>query len=326
MDQSTSELFTEKYRPKMVKYIVLPERIKKVLPLEKDSQIFNYIFYGQPGSGKTTAAKAIIKQSNSRYLYINGSSENGIDIIRTKVTDFARERSIALDEDANPIKIVFIDEADMLTLNAFTALRSLIEQFAANTRFIFTCNYFNKIPEAITSRCRCINFDVDSKEREEIFGSYKKLVSLVCNKEQITISDENIDLLLNTFLPDMRKVYQCLNIVKANGSNEITENFIREYRDGIVDDDFIYDLCTNLELSDPEIYTKMIDKISDIDFVFKYLSTRFLDKVLNTHPELLSLLVLDIQTYSYQLSSSFDKMITLIACIFKIRQNYKKLN
>ena len=316
------ELFTEKYRPKCVKSIVLPKRIMEKLPLKEDDKIMNYVFYGAPGCGKTTVAKAIIKQSNSRYLYINGSADNGIDVIRDRITSFASERSLSIDNKSN-IKIVFIDEADMLTRNAFTALRSLIEEYSISTRFIFTCNYYNKIPDFIVSRCVCLQFDMTEEELTETYDGFRKIVRYVCKLEQLTIDDDALDMMLHQFLPDMRKVYQCMNIFKNNGGTNITTDTIKEFVSNYVDANYMWSVCTDLSISYQDIYQSVIKNVSDTNDFFDWLNHGFLSKIYAERPELLGIMVNDVQTYSTQLPVSFDKIVCLLACISTIRTHIK---
>ena len=129
-------LLNEKYRPQNLDTFVGNENVKQTISQYlSNNDIQNFIFYGPAGSGKTTLAKIIIKNLECDYLYINASDERGIETIRNKVVDFASVASF------KPIKIIILDEADFLTIQAQASLRNIIETFSRNTRFVMTCNF-----------------------------------------------------------------------------------------------------------------------------------------------------------------------------------------
>jgi len=155
-------LFTEKYRPKNLDELILPERVMNKF---KNGLTQNVLFAGSPGTGKTSTAKAIINQFELPYLYINASRDTSVDVIRTQITDFCSTMSIL--DDRNKFKVVILDEVDGVSDQFFKALRATMEQFASNSRFIATCNYINKLPDAILSRFEVINFDFDKSEETD---------------------------------------------------------------------------------------------------------------------------------------------------------------
>ena len=161
--QSLNQLFTEKYRPKNLEQLILPER---VMAKFKDGITQNMLFAGSPGTGKTSTAKAIVNQFDLPYLYINASTYTSVDVIRTRITDFCSTMSIL--DDRNKFKVVILDEVDGVSDQFFKALRATMEQFASNSRFIATCNYINKLPDPILSRFEVINFDFDKGSRVEL--------------------------------------------------------------------------------------------------------------------------------------------------------------
>jgi replication factor C small subunit len=135
-----NSLLVEKYRPSNLKGYVGNEHLKEVIAKYLDqNDIQNFIFYGPAGTGKTTLAKLIIKNLDCDYLYINASDERGIETIRDKVSSFASVASF------KPIKVVILDEADFLTIQAQASLRNIIETFSRTTRFIMTCNFVERI-------------------------------------------------------------------------------------------------------------------------------------------------------------------------------------
>ena len=141
-------LLVEKFRPTNLKNYVGNEHIKKTInQYLGNNDIQNLIFYGPAGTGKTTLAKLIVKNLDCDYLYINASDERGIETIRDKVSGFASTASF------KPLKVVILDEADFLTIQAQASLRNVIETFSRTTRFILTCNYVERIIDPLQSRC-----------------------------------------------------------------------------------------------------------------------------------------------------------------------------
>ena len=140
-------LFTEKYRPDTLEGYIGNDDFKTSLQQWiSTNDVPHLLLCGGAGTGKTTAAKLIVNNINCDYVYINCSDENGIDTIRDKVKSFASAATF------KPQKVVIMDEADFLTINAQAALRNVIETFSLTTRFIFTCNYVERIIDPIQSR------------------------------------------------------------------------------------------------------------------------------------------------------------------------------
>ena len=156
-----AQLFTEKFRPKNLEQMILPDRIRKSVGTGELHQ--NYLFYGSPGLGKTSLAKVLA--NNYPYLYINVSDESSVDVIREKITNWCS--TISLLDGAERFKVVVLDEMDGASDQFYKALRATIEKFADTARFIGTCNYINKVPDPVQSRFTCISFDFLSKEEEK---------------------------------------------------------------------------------------------------------------------------------------------------------------
>ena len=156
-------VWTEKYRPKTIDDVILPKRLKDPLSdFVKSGEIQNLIFVGKSGIGKTTVAHALANELGADVLFINASLENGIDVLRSKIAQFASTISLT-----GAGKIVILDEADGLNPSSFQpALRGFIEEFSSNCRFILTCNYIQKLIVPIQSRCKVINFNIVDKEEK----------------------------------------------------------------------------------------------------------------------------------------------------------------
>ena len=154
-------LWTEKYRPSSLGQLIVPQRIRTIF---ENGVVQSMLFHGTAGIGKTSAAKALCKQFGHNTLYLNCSDTNGVDTIRETIMEFAMNQSILHYE--NPIKVVILDEMDGFTNQAFAALRATMEKCAANTRFIATVNYIQKIPEPIQSRFQLISISQVKKSKK----------------------------------------------------------------------------------------------------------------------------------------------------------------
>lgn len=198
-------LFVEKYRPSSLENYVGNEHLKTTISkyLEQND-IQNLIFYGQAGGGKTTLAKLIVGNLDCDYLYINASDERGIETIRDKVSGFASVASF------KPLKVVILDEADFLTIQAQASLRNVIETFSRTTRFIMTCNFVERIIDPLQSRCQVIKIVPPSK------SEVAKHLAGILEKESISYTLEDIKVIVNQYYPDLRK---CLNTIQLNSKD-----------------------------------------------------------------------------------------------------------
>ena len=195
-------LLNEIYRPTTLDGYVGNENLKEQIALQiSKNDIQNYLFYGQAGTGKTTLAKIITSQLDCESLYINASDERGIETIRDKVTGFASVASF------KPLKVVILDEADFLTIQAQASLRNVIETFSKSTRFILTCNFVERIIDPIQSRCQTFKIQAPSK------GDVAKHLVDILETEETKFELDQIKSLVNQSYPDIRKM---LNTIQAS--------------------------------------------------------------------------------------------------------------
>ena len=209
-------LWVEKYRPVHLDDLIVSEDNKRIISKFKDdSEIPNLLFAGPPGVGKTTLAKILVNDVlGCQYLYINASDENGIDTIRTKVTQFAQTRSI----DGN-IKAIILDECDGLSQDAQRALRNTMEEHAAVTRFILTANYNHRIIPALQSRCQTLDLTPP-------LDGCNARVSKILQSENIVVDSDKSDRLeafIRRNYPDLRRIINELQKFCSNGSLNIND-------------------------------------------------------------------------------------------------------
>ena len=207
-------LWVEKYRPTNVDECILPTAIKDNLrEFVAQGDIPNLILSGGPGVGKTTAAKALIEELGLTYMMVNGSEESGIDVLRTKIKNFASTVSLH-----GGRKYLILDEADYLNPQSTQpALRGFIEEFHKNCGFILTCNYKNRLIEPLQSRCSTIDFSVPKSERERLAKQFFKRVMDILSKEDIKYEPKAVAEVINKFFPDWRKVLNELQRYSSSG-------------------------------------------------------------------------------------------------------------
>ena len=214
-------LLVEKYRPSKLENYVGNENIKKsISKYLEQNDIQNLIFYGPAGTGKTTLAKLIIKNLDCDHIYINASDERGIETIRDKVSGFASVASF------KPLKVVILDEADFLTIQAQASLRNIIETFSRTTRFIMTCNFVERIIDPLQSRCQVLKIVPPTKK------DVAKHLNWILQQEHIEHNINDLVPLVNQYYPDLRKCINTIqlstqdNILKLDQSILVSSNYI----------------------------------------------------------------------------------------------------
>ena len=208
-------LLVEKYRPTSLEHFVGNEHIKKTMSQYLDqNDIQNFIFYSTPGTGKTTLAKLIVKNLDCDYLYINASDERGIETIRDKVSGFASTMSF------KSIKVVILDEADFLTIQAQASLRNVIETFSRNTRFILTCNFVERIIDPLQSRCQVLKIVPPTKK------DVAKHAAWILDQEKISFELEDVATIVNQFYPDLRKILNTIQLSTHNNTLTVDKSIL----------------------------------------------------------------------------------------------------
>ena len=207
-------LWVEKYRPKTIRDCILPDELKKTFGLfVQDKHIPNMILSGGPGVGKTTVAKAMIDEIGSTYMMINGSEESGIDVLRTKIKNFASTVSLE-----GGRKYLIIDEAAYLNPQSTQpALRGFMEEFHKNCGFILTCNFKNRLIPPLHSRCSVVDFIIPNDQKPKLASRFFARVGDILNSEGVKFEPKAVAELMNKFFPDWRRVLNELQRYSASG-------------------------------------------------------------------------------------------------------------
>ena len=227
-------LWVEKYRPQSIDDCILPESLKKTFKeYIAQGELPTFLFSGTAGVGKTTVAKALCNEIGAEYIMINGSDEGrSIDILRTTIKSFASTVSLT---DAK--KVVIIDEADYMNAQSVQpALRSMIEEFSSNCRFIFTCNFKNRIIEPLHSRSAVIEFKIDSGDKQQIAAQFFKRVTQILKNEEIEFDPKVVAELVTKHFPDYRRILNELQRYSVSGKIDsgILVNMSEESFKGLV--------------------------------------------------------------------------------------------
>jgi len=314
MIDSRDEMFlwVEKYRPQKIDDCVLPDSLKKTFhEYIAQGELPTFLFCGSAGVGKTTVAKALCNEIGAEFLFINGSEESGIDVLRTKIKSFASSVSLT---DAK--KVVILDEADYLNPNSTQpALRAFIEEFSANCRFIFTCNYKNRIIEPLHSRCAVIDFKIENKDKQETMAAFFKRATQILKQEEIEFDAKVVAEVVAKHFPDYRRVLNELQRYSVSG--KIDTGILVN-----VGEESYKELMKNLRDKNFTEVRKWVGKNSDMDSVALF---RELYDNANTLLEQSSIpqLVITLADYQYKAAFVADHELNTMAALTEIMANCK---
>ena len=302
-------LWVEKYRPKTIGECILPENIKKTFKdfLSK-GEVPNLLLAGPAGCGKTTVAKALCAELGVDVYVINGSDEGRfLDTVRNNAKNFASTVSLTSDSKH---KVIIIDEADNTTPDVQLLLRASIEEFSGNCRFIFTCNYKNKIIEPLHSRCAVVEFGIKGRHKQEIAAAFFGRLIHILDQERIDADKKVLAELINKHFPDWRRVLNECQRYSVGG--KIDSGILAHFSDVRVND-----LVNNLKQKDYAEVRKWC--VNNLDNDPAVLMRRIYDSLYESLiPATIPAAVLILAKYQYQIAFVADQEINLLACLTEI--------
>lgn len=300
-------IWADKYRPKTVEECILPKRLKNIfLQYVKSGEIPNLLLTGSAGVGKTTVALAMCEEIGLNHLFINGSSERGIDVLRTQIRTYASTISLTGGK-----KVIILDEADYLTNEAQAALRGTIEEFTNNCTFIFTCNYKARLIDAIHSRTALIEFKLEAKEKEEMAISFFKRVISILDKEHVTYNKGVVAKIVEKHFPDYRRTLGELQKFATLGPIDVSTLM------QLSDVRSIQDLVKALKEKNFTAMRKWVVSNSDIEpaRVFRVIYDGLYEYF---KPETIPIVVVTLAKYQYQSAFVADQELNMVACLTEI--------
>ena len=299
-------LWVEKYRPSKVGDCILPDAIKSTFQeYVNRKEIPNLLLSGTAGVGKTTIAKALCEEVGCDYIIINGSDESGIDILRTKIKNYASSVSLM-----GGRKVIIIDEADYLNPNSTQpALRGAIEEFASNCSFIFTCNFKNRIIDPIHSRCTVIDFKLNGN-KAKMASAFMKRVEWILSQEDIKYDKEVVAAIIMKHFPDNRRIlnelqrYSVSGVIDKGILSSVSDVQLTALTKALKDKDFAGArkwVTNNLDNDPARLYRSLYDTLYE-----------------QLAPQSVPQLVLLLAKYQYQSAFVADHEINLMACLTEI--------
>jgi replication factor C small subunit len=307
-------LWVEKYRPVNISSCVLPTETKKIfIDFVNNSEIPNLLLCGTAGVGKTTVARALCNELGADWILINGSEERNIDTLRVKIKQFAS--TVSLTVDGGP-KIVILDEADYLNPQSTQpALRGFIEEFSKNCRFIFTCNYKNRIIQPLHSRCSVIDFTIEAIQKPQIANQIFQRILQILNDENIDYNEKVVVEVINKFFPDFRRMLN--EIQKYSASGKIDSGILAN-----LDDESLNELLGYIKGKEFSNMRKWVglNIHNDPQSIYRKIYDSLFTKMENSSiPQAIIIL----SDYTYKSAFVADQEVNMVACLTELMMECK---
>ena len=297
-------IWCEKHRPITLEtYIGNESFIAKIKQWIASNDIPHLLFYGSPGTGKTTLSKLIVSTINCDNIYINASTENGVDSIRNKVTNFASTMGF------NDLKVIILDEADYITLNGQAALRNVMETFSLSTRFILTCNYRERMLDAIISRCQ--SFEIYPPSKKDAAATLIKIL----NAEKVKYDRDGIVAIVNAQYPDIRSIIN-------NAQSSVIDGVLVVDKESVMSNDIKNKIVEMLKMPEKREAFIMIRQLVNDNSIQRYedFYTYLYEKVSEYAPSRMGQTILALAEGQFQDVQVVDKELNFMATIYKITQ------
>jgi len=301
-------LWVEKYRPTKISDTILPKHLKETFQkLIDKGELPNMLFTGTAGLGKTTVAKSLCNELGLDYIMVNGSDEGNIETLRGKITRFASSVSLQ-----GGTKVVILDEADYLNPRSTQpALRNFIEEFSDNCRFIFTCNFKNRIIEPLHSRCSVYEFNTTKKDMQQLCADFFTRASTILDNESIDfISKQDLIDLIMRFAPDWRRVINELQRISIGG---VSTNVV------VTSDNYDVLFKSLKDKNFKSMRTWVANNVDvDTSTIFRNIYDHMFDVVESSSIPQLVLILAD---YQYKAAFVADHELNVVACMTEIMAN-----
>jgi len=309
------EKWTKKYAPKSLDEVIIPQRIRTKLEGGPKQHL---LFYGSPGTGKTSTAMALCMHFKMPFRYIDASTNGNVDIIREDISKFCSTMSI-MDGDLGTMKVVILDEVDGVSEQFNKAIKATIERFETTSRFIATTNYINKVPDNVQSRFELINFDFSEEEEKEMLRGFIVRINEIANAEGIKFDKDALVEFVKRKFPDMRSMVNALQGFHDEGFTHIKIEDIKKFHSVYKD---VYELAVNN--TDPvENYKYLVSNYSNkVDDILATLGNDFIEYIQMEKPVLVQKIpqiIVAVAEHQAQRVHVIDPVVNMLACIYKIQ-------